>query len=678
MKILIALTYYRPHVSGLTIYVERLATGLAARGHDVTVLTSQHDPALPRTAEVDGVRVVRVPVAVRIGKGVLMPSFGRVATRLLREHDAVSIHLPQFEAASLALRARLLGRPATLTYHCDLQLPPGLFNRVVDRVVASSNFVAALSADAIVAYTEDYAESVPLLRRFRRKISVVPPPVVMPPVEDEAVATFRAAHGSSPSASGPTIGMAARFATEKGIDVLLDALPLVEERHPGVRVLYAGPYESIQGEERYRERLLPRIEALGSRWRFLGQLDPVREMPAFLAGLDCLVVPSVNSTESFGLVQVEAMLCGTPVVASALPGVREVIRQTGMGEVVAVRDPAALAGAICRVLERPDAYRRPREEIARIYDLDATIASYEKLLGRQPRAEAPKERRELGEASAPRSGPARVSYGIVTRAPSGAVGRARTSTRLAPVLEAGFTALGAPLFGKVVPVARGPAAGLRLRGERRSLVWISGSAERAVQEALLSHLRRGDTFVDAGASIGFFSLLGARVVGTEGRVVAFEPQPAAARSIRENAALNGFANVTVVDAALSFHTGDALLEGVGEATAHVTARSTDRAVRVPCVTLDGFLAEHADLRPALVKIDVEGHETGVMDGMVATLGSQRPALIVECHAAAAGIVARLERAGYHVSVLGSSASAAAAGHGSHLLAVATTRGPEHV
>ena len=670
MKILIALTYYRPHVSGLTIYVERLARGLAARGHEVTVLTSQHDPALPLTDEVDGVRIVRVPVALRIGKGVLMPSFGRVATRLLREHDAVSIHLPQFEAASLAVRARLLGRPAALTYHCDLQLPPGLFNRVVDRVVAGSNSIAASAANVIVVYTADYAESVPLLRRARRKLRVVPPPVVMPPVGDEAVAAFRDRHGlSSADASEPAIGMAARFATEKGIDVLLDALPVVQQRHPDVRVLYAGPYESINGEERYRERLLPRIDALGPSWRFLGQLDPVDEMPAFLAGLDCLVVPSVNSTESFGLVQVEAMLCGTPVVASALPGVRDVVRRTGMGEVVPVRDSAALAAAICRVLERPDAYRRPRAEIAAMYDLDATITSYEELLGRQP----PVAEQQAAGPSAPRSVPARVSYGIVTRAPSGAVGRARTSTRLAPALEAGFTALGTPLFGKVVRVAAGPAAGLLLRGERRSLVWMSGSAERAVQEALLAHLRRGDTFVDAGASIGFFSLLGARIVGADGRVVAFEPQPAAAESIRENAELNGFGNITVVDAALSSHTGDALLEGVGEATARVTTQSTNGAVRVQCLTLDGFLAER-HLRPALVKIDVEGHETGVVDGMAETLASDRPALIVECHAAAAAIVDRLERAGYHVSVLGSSGSAEAAGHGSHLLAVASRDG----
>src|SRR5688572_3327165 len=69
MRILFALTYYRPHVSGLTIYVQRLAEALAERGHQVSVLTSQFDRTLPATELLNGVRVTRVPVALRLNKG---------------------------------------------------------------------------------------------------------------------------------------------------------------------------------------------------------------------------------------------------------------------------------------------------------------------------------------------------------------------------------------------------------------------------------------------------------------------------------------------------------------------------------------------------------------------------------------------------------------------------------
>ena len=80
MKILTVLTYYRPHTSGLTIYAERLARAFAKRGHQVTVMTTQYDPSLPREETLDGVRIIRVPVAFRISKGVIAPTFGWVAT----------------------------------------------------------------------------------------------------------------------------------------------------------------------------------------------------------------------------------------------------------------------------------------------------------------------------------------------------------------------------------------------------------------------------------------------------------------------------------------------------------------------------------------------------------------------------------------------------------------------
>ena len=117
MRILFVLTYYRPHVSGLTIYVERLARELAQRGHTVTVLTSQYEKQTPREETADGVHVVRAPVAFRVSKGVIMPTFGPLATRLARQHDVISLHLPQFDAAGVALRGRLMDKPTTLTYH---------------------------------------------------------------------------------------------------------------------------------------------------------------------------------------------------------------------------------------------------------------------------------------------------------------------------------------------------------------------------------------------------------------------------------------------------------------------------------------------------------------------------------------------------------------------------------
>ena len=93
MKILQVLTYYRPHISGLTIYVERLSKALAQHGHEVTVMTSQYDRDLARLEIKDGVTIRRVPVAFRVSKGVIMPTFGPLAWRMVGWADVVHHNL---------------------------------------------------------------------------------------------------------------------------------------------------------------------------------------------------------------------------------------------------------------------------------------------------------------------------------------------------------------------------------------------------------------------------------------------------------------------------------------------------------------------------------------------------------------------------------------------------------
>jgi glycosyltransferase involved in cell wall biosynthesis len=377
VKVLLVLTYYQPHVSGLTIYVQRLATALARRGHQVTVLTSRYNRSLPAEERIDGVHVIRAPVLLRLSKGVIMPSFPWLAWRLIRSHDVVSIHLPQFEASLLGLLGRLARKPVVLTYHCDLQLPTGWFNRVVDQVVFVSNYLAGHLAQAAVAYTQDYAEHSRFLSHFLGKVHVIPPPASMPLPDPAAVEAFRSEHGL---AGRPVVGIAAtRLAAEKGVEVLVDALPRLLSTLPQLKVLFAGQYESVVGEEDVYRRLMPRIGQLGpEHWEFLGVLTQA-QMPAFFAACDVLAVPSLNSTESFGLVQVEAMLCGTPSIASNLPGVRQPPLMTGMGEVVPIGDADALAESILRIIAHPDQFHRPRSQIEDAFSLERTVAGYEAL-----------------------------------------------------------------------------------------------------------------------------------------------------------------------------------------------------------------------------------------------------------------------------------------------------------
>jgi glycosyltransferase involved in cell wall biosynthesis len=348
MRILIVLTYYDPHKSGLTIYAVRQARALAALGHDVTVLTSQYDRDLPKEEWDQGVRVLRLPVAFRISKGVVMPRMPFAAWKLIGEADVLNLHVPQVDAALLALLAKLRHKPVVLTYHCDLQMPEGMINRMAGWAASQADLISAKLADIIVHNTRDFAVHSSFLSRFLDKLTVIKPPVVVEEVTQNDVVAFRAKYHIEPQQR--VIGMLARLATEKGAEYLVSAMPDIIQSVPNACAVFVGNYEDVFGEEAYRAKLMPLIEQLGKKWTFLGVVSEL-EKAAFLQLCDVLVLPSINSTESFGIVQVEAMLSGTPVVATDLPGVRQPVLSTGLGKIVPIKDSDSLSEAVIKVLQ---------------------------------------------------------------------------------------------------------------------------------------------------------------------------------------------------------------------------------------------------------------------------------------------------------------------------------------
>jgi glycosyltransferase involved in cell wall biosynthesis len=376
MRILTTLTYYRPHYSGLTIYAERLARALVSRGHQVTVVTSRYDANLPSHEIHEGVEVFRQKVWLRVSKGVIMPGILYKALVKARQSDIVHLHLPQLDAAAIAVLCKLLRKPLVLTYHCDLHLPEGFVHKIANLVSHLANLVSLGLADVVVTNTRDYAEASPFLRRYLRKLRAIPPPVQLPAIDRQQLEAFQIKAGIHPGQR--LIGMVARLATEKGVEYLVDAMPEVLKRFPTARVLHMGQYQNVMGEEDYARKLAPLIQSLGEHWTFLGTL-PDDDLVALFQTCEVTVLPSLNSTESFGMVQVEAMACGTPVVASDIPGVRQPVRMTGMGLVVPPAEAAALANALIEVLEHPERYQGDSQAVVERFSPQRIGEEYEAL-----------------------------------------------------------------------------------------------------------------------------------------------------------------------------------------------------------------------------------------------------------------------------------------------------------
>jgi len=160
---------------------------------------------------------------------------------------------------------------------------------------------------------------------------------------------------------------------------LLKALPQIRERFPLLKILFTGDRQSAIGEWEYARTLGPLLEREKADWVFLGTLDAA-ELPAFYGACDVTVLPSTNSTESFGMVQIESMCSGTPVVASDLPGMRVPVESTQMGLLCPPGDVPALAEAIVEVLENRNKYVKPRELVAEHFSVSNTAELYERLL----------------------------------------------------------------------------------------------------------------------------------------------------------------------------------------------------------------------------------------------------------------------------------------------------------
>ena len=194
------------------------------------------------------------------------------------------------------------------------------------------------------------------------------------------------------------------------------------------------------------------------------------------------------------------------------------------------------------------------------------------------------------------------------------------------------------------------------------IILHDGTYEKAQTALLSGFLHPGDTFIDVGANIGWYSLIASRIVGTEGRVVAFEPAPASFELLRRNAVLNHCTNTILEPRALSDKAGELALHLGATNKGHnsiLETSETRESVTVPAVELDDYLRNHEG-PIALIKIDTEGAEGFVLAGMEQTLRKHPetliimefyPTLIRQAGFDPAGLLARFHEKGYEIKAI---------------------------
>lgn len=331
------LQYYRPHVSGLTNMAAELAEDAAAHGYDMHVhcIAGRGHAAGERV--VDGVTVHAHRRTFGLGRASFSLGLLRSMLRLRRRSGIAHVHMPYPESFVLAA---VLPRSWSIitTYHCDAPTSGGVATAIA-RALDWSHRRLLRRSSAAVTTSRDYA----LSSRLRDDLVAAGLEVVPATSRDRRGGTARYAR-----VGHRMLGFMGRPTHEKGIDVLLEALELLDRED--VRLLLAGPLDGLSEAPTYDRARLERLIAAGrvERIGFLEEPD----IPDFYASLDLFMFPSVNSFEAFGIVQVEAISAGVPVIASALPGVRTIVPATGLGIIAPVGDALALSESIAAALDR--------------------------------------------------------------------------------------------------------------------------------------------------------------------------------------------------------------------------------------------------------------------------------------------------------------------------------------
>lgn len=375
-KILISLTYYAPHLSGLTLSTQHLAEQLAD-SFAISVLTTQFDKSLPLQEEKQKVQITRVPFLSRFGKGFFMPSYIFTAIKQVHETDHVFIVLPQVEGFLLALIATIMGKKVHCLYVCEVSLPGGTGAKLIEYALRFLNMLTLLLADSVSTLTDDFAKQNYVLTHFSNDPKGIYPITQIPHINKSEKDALQM---RLPKADC-YIGFLGRMAAEKGIDHLLAAIPSLEKTlGKSFQIVLAGPEKTV-GEKVYQDKIAELLRMYKDHVVQLGEL-PDGSLGAFYSLLDVFVLPSTNNTEAFGMVQVEAMYCGTPVVATNLPGVRVPIQQTGMGELVSPGNAEELAEVIAQISTNKKRYQKDIAIIQKEFSSDKIVEKYKTILAR--------------------------------------------------------------------------------------------------------------------------------------------------------------------------------------------------------------------------------------------------------------------------------------------------------
>lgn len=339
MRVLHIYKDYAPVMGGIENHIAILAQAQRGQGIDARVLVTNTSAQTIET-EVNGVPVIKTGRQLNISSAPISLGFYPALRRLETGLDITHAHLPYPPGE---LGHMLLGRSRglVLSYHSDI-----VRQRLLGALYSPFLRLLLRQADRISVSNPTYIQTSPFLSRVANKCSVIPFGIDLNDFASTPALRQRAAEIRAEYGGKPLLLFVGRLRHYKGLNVLIDAMRLIETTHEVDAHLLVAGAGMMEAEWRNQVTTL----GLDGRITFLGDVTDAQKLE-LLHAADLFVLPSNNRAEAFGIVLIEAMAAGLPVISTELgTGTSFVNQHEVTGLVVPPNDPSALATAIHRII----------------------------------------------------------------------------------------------------------------------------------------------------------------------------------------------------------------------------------------------------------------------------------------------------------------------------------------
>ena len=311
-KILIVSDFYYPHKSGIVTYIDQIINSIKNKDYNITVLTTKNSSNLLDNEKYQNIQIIRCKPTIKISRGLYSIELVLKFIKIYKNYNIVNVHLPLVEIFPIIFF--LKKNQSIINYHC---LPEFKFiYKIFKFYFFIFGLVAIKRSKNNIVLSKDYFKSLKIHDVFKNKTIEIPPYIKLPKNFFKSINQNKIYK----------IGYLGRISPEKGLEYLIRVSNKLSHNNINHKIIIAGD----DNDKRFIKYIKYLKKISNENIQFIGLINNIQKENFYL-NIDTFVLPSINSFEAFGIVQLEAMSYGIPVIAANIFGVRSVITKTKNG-----------------------------------------------------------------------------------------------------------------------------------------------------------------------------------------------------------------------------------------------------------------------------------------------------------------------------------------------------------